>query len=71
MTVELNDLLCFGKYKGISLRDIAEYDPQYIVWADENTRTDFNPRVVETCKKAVLAYEDEKEYDMYFGLDGW
>ena len=30
----INDKLIFGKYRGKSIQEIIEFDPQYILWLD-------------------------------------
>ena len=71
--VHINDTpLTFGKYKGITPNEIAGYDPQYLVWAYENTKQKVcNKDLYESCCEDVMEYEAEKEYDLHFGLDGW
>ena len=68
---ELNDFLCFGKYKGKSIKDVAGYDPQYIIWIADNTNQVLPQDIIEQCRQNNQSYEDEKECDMYWGIDGW
>lgn len=32
------DVITFGKYKGETYDEIAEYDPSYIIWIKENVK---------------------------------
>lgn len=31
-----NELITFGKYKGRTILEVLEEDPQYLLWANEN-----------------------------------
>ena len=42
-------LICFGKYKGHTLRDLTESDPGYVTWMAEN----MDPEIVEILKRYV------------------
>lgn len=42
-------IVCFGKYRGHTLKDLTETDPGYVVWMTENLDTE----VVEIMKKYV------------------
>lgn len=37
ITLDGDSVLSFGKYKGEYLKDVADADPDYIVWLHENT----------------------------------
>ena len=40
---KLDDEIWFGKYKGATVRDVAEEDPGYLIWLQENTdKTSFD-----------------------------
>ena len=68
----MSEIMPFGKYKGIDIDDVAEADPQYIVWLADNTDIDILPEsMVEDCREGAQAYEADKEDDLHFGLDGW
>ena len=56
-TLQPNDTITFGKYKGKTLNEIAELDAGYIVWLDEEIKsikidTDF----VSQCLREELEY---------------
>ena len=37
--VKPTDKITFGKYKGNTFNEIANIDPDYIIWLDENVKT--------------------------------
>ena len=49
--------LCFGKYKGRTPSDVAEFDPSYIVWLGENCPGTCSAALVRDCER------DAKEHD--------
>lgn len=42
-------VMAFGKYKGMTLTDIADQDPSYIVWMDSNKVLDMDAKLVSEC----------------------
>lgn len=32
---DLNDLLCFGKYRGLTVGHVMKHDAQYLLWAED------------------------------------
>ncbi len=42
-------IICFGKYRGHTLRDLTESDPGYVSWMTEN----MDPEIVEILKRYV------------------
>ena len=65
--------LTFGKYKGRTPLQIADEDPQYIVWMYDNLDNKYCTEALrDECEEvASLSYEDEKELDDWYGLHGW
>jgi hypothetical protein len=60
-----SDVLTFGKYKGRIIDEVAEIDPSYILWVDENIKTISLPkRYVDAIEMDVREVEDEY-------LDAW
>ncbi len=52
------DTITFGKYKGKTFNEIADIDPDYILWLDENVKT------IKLSKSFVKAVEmDVRERD--------
>ena len=39
MSTKPTDTITFGKYKGKTFNEIANTDPDYIIWLDENVKT--------------------------------
>lgn len=35
-TLDLDDNITFGKYKGWLIKDLVEHNPQYLLWCQEN-----------------------------------
>lgn len=35
---DINQKLNFGKYKGYTIRDICNFDPNYLLWVNTNIR---------------------------------
>ena len=66
-----NKPLTFGKYEGETPNEIAEHNPQYIVWMYDNL--DYKNCTLDLrneCEE-MHSFEDEKEMDNDFGFDGW
>lgn len=61
-----NDILTFGKFKGKSIKWIADNHPQYIVWVDENIKTkSIDQKIVADCRYTIdsnLPYEYDPDY---------
>ena len=65
--------LTFGKYEDKTPNEIAHIDPSYVVWLYDNLEKKFcSAELRDMCEEAKYeSYEDGKEEDMYYGLDGW
>jgi hypothetical protein len=62
------DVITFGKYKGEIFDEIAEKDPNYIIWLSENVKTIKLPqRYIDAVEMDVR--EEESEESEY--LDAW
>lgn len=55
-----NKKLTFGKFKGIKLKDIAENNPDYVVWLWKKTNYLFSPKLYKQCKRKLLEEQDEE-----------
>lgn len=42
-------VMAFGKYKGMTLADIADQDPSYVIWLTDNNVLDINVKLVSDC----------------------
>ena len=47
----------FGKYKGLEIEDVMEFDPSYIAWAASVGAVTVDEKVL---KKAMMAWHDER-----------
>ncbi len=65
--------LTFGKHSGSTPNEIADGDPNYIVWLYDNLDTKFcSRRLRQYCEDISCdSWEVEKEIDSEFGYDGW
>jgi len=65
--------LTFGKYRDETPNDIAEEDPQYLVWLYDTLKTKFcTKKLRNECEDFVEdSWEDEKEMDNFYEHDGW
>lgn len=64
--------LTFGKYKGKTPDEISDLDPSYIVWMYDTIKPHLcSEAMYKYCKRELKEYEQEKEDDRNFGLDGW
>lgn len=43
----IDDVMPFGKYKGIEIEEIFEDDPEYMVWATQNEIANFDEEILE------------------------
>ena len=59
--LKLKDTLIFGKYKGKSIKEVLDIDPQYLVWMHEVTE---HKLTTKTYNEAQLCSRDswEEEY---------
>jgi len=60
------DLINFGKYKGQTVEDVIDKDPQYIEWALEEEILKLKPRVISYLQDKL---EDTEQG--WYGLDMW
>lgn len=72
-TMNLEDKITFGKYKGNLIQDVLGYDPEYLVWAhntikwfkleqgiyDEAVNAAFHNVVVDTIDDCPFWFEDD------------
>ena len=64
---ERETVIGFGKHKGLTVSEILEVDPSYIIWLHENTEISFRNGVIREATEAD--YEDHPCIgDAY---DGW
>jgi len=60
MVLGKNDKILFGKYKGKTISEIAEENPGYIVWLDENVKTiSIDQKIVADCEEIS---DEENDY---------
>jgi DNA polymerase-3 subunit epsilon len=52
-------IVCFGKYRGHTLRDLTESDPGYVTWMTEN----MDPEIVEILKRYVHFAASDRSSD--------
>jgi hypothetical protein len=70
----MNITLCFGKYKGHTVEEIAEADPEYLIWLRDNVevaKTLISQKLYEECQYDVEDREREVwgEWDPFPGQD--
>ena len=57
----------FGKYKGLTIKEVLKTNPAYILWVAENTARVFSPDVMLKARKGKLKqdgeYADRKALD--------
>jgi hypothetical protein len=58
----LNDILDFGKYKGMSIKDVYKIDASYLLWAIENINRFDLPEELEL---RIEEKADEERHDYY------
>jgi len=65
--------LTFGKYKGETPNEIAEEDPQYLMWMYDTLNTKFcTKKLRDQCEDCSLeSWEADKEADEFHGFDGF
>lgn len=52
-------VMTFGKYKGMTLEDIADENPSYIIWLVDNNILDINVKLVSDC---MADARDERDW---------
>lgn len=58
--IRLNDRIWFGKYKGVRVKDIIEYDSDFIKSLKENYMLD--EKIWDTSKSNLYIYHYDIEY---------
>jgi hypothetical protein len=62
--------LDFGKYKGKTPNEIADHDPQYLIWAFDNTKRKVCSRDLrDACQQDVMDDEAEMLYCLHYYYD--
>lgn len=67
---DYSDIMSFGKWKGKSFKTIADTDPSYLVWLNNEEIVDMPKEMVEA---ALSDWQDDPkhEYGDSWGWDGW
>ena len=63
--MKATDQIPFGRYKGKTLEEIAEIDPEYILWLHENVKTVKIPRSLWEGIEWDIRYEMENIRDCF------
>lgn len=58
--LSITDELQFGKHKGRTLKQIMEYDTQYIIWLHENTQFKVQNKVLKEAKSIIKREKDDE-----------
>jgi len=53
------DTLWFGKYKGLTIKEVLKTNPSYIVWLVDNTQLVFDEELVVKARKKKLKADAE------------
>lgn len=61
------DFINFGKYSGMLYDDVAEIEPSYIVWIDENVKTVKIPKDYVDAIRWDLMDEEDTYLDAWGG----
>lgn len=70
----LNDTpLTFGKYKGKTPMEVAENDPEYLIWAFDNVTSHktCTKELRDHCEQDQRDEEADHDEDKHYGTDGW
>lgn len=69
-TFKLKDKLTFGKYKGQSVDEVIDNDPDYLVWAvEEIDWFELDEETEKELEDGILNGEDTNRYDGEMGTD--
>lgn len=70
--INLDDTpLTFGKYKGMTPKDVARIDPSYVVWmSDTIAARQCSDKLVQYCKRRIrppnnYSYVEDGDHDTY------
>ena len=58
------DAITFGKYKGKTFDEIADIDPDYILWLDENVKDVKLPKKWIECVEMDIREKDSEVHDI-------
>lgn len=68
------DKFTFGKYKDISIAEVAEENPHYVIWAYENVENPKHGGVAKRLYEDLMLddyFADEYEDEPCISVDGW
>lgn len=60
--VKIDHIMTFGKYKGQTLDDISEFDPEYILWLHEKEILNMPQWFVDAVEMDCREIEEEVWY---------
>ena len=64
----LNLPFTFGKYKGYTVGNVLEINPQWLIWANDNIQGfRLASNILEQAREMERILEEELSDDMYFG----
>ena len=63
---EISQVVPFGKYEGLTLEEISEKNPKYILWLNDNCNSILIPRqLVDSCMFTIEDREDVKQTSIF------
>ena len=63
---DIQQVVSFGKYEGMTLEEISEINPKYILWLNENCNSILIPReLVDSCLFTIEDKEDRRESSIF------
>jgi uncharacterized protein (DUF3820 family) len=64
LKVKATDFITFGKYKGKTFDEIADIDPDYILWIDENVKDVKLPKKWIECVEMDIRERNSELHDI-------
>jgi uncharacterized protein (DUF3820 family) len=65
MVTDIKAVLAFGKYKGESLQEIIDNDPQYLLWLHNNTDFELSAELLDLVEGSPSKQADWYKWDAY------
>jgi hypothetical protein len=62
--IKPKDIITFGKYKGKTFDEIADIDPDYILWIDKNVKDVNLPKKWLECVEMDVRERDSELHDI-------
>jgi hypothetical protein len=69
---EFSQKIDFGKYKGMTVEEVIDIDPGYILWMSDNKRAKISENILDAAQEAETSERFDAPYDgAWLGRNVW